>query len=132
MRKAILTLMIVVGALAARAYDYPYLAFETASGEVTTVAVESLALSFSGGNLVATDSEGTHTFALTDLKRMCFTTSSTSVIDTTLAADGEVEVYNIAGVELGRFAGIDDARRSLPSGIYLIKTNRGTQKIAVR
>lgn len=132
MRKAVLTLLIAVTALVARAYDYPYLAFETTGGEVTTVAVESLTLAIADGSLVATDAEGTHTFALTELSKMRFCESPTGVAATGIDFNSEVQVVSIAGIELGSFASIDEARKALPAGVYLMKSNKQTIKIAIR
>lgn len=132
MRKAVLTLLIAVTALAARAYDYPYLAFETTGGEVTTVAVESLSLAIADGSLVATNAEGTHTFALSELSSMRFCVSPTSVAATDIDFNSEVQVVSVSGIEFGRFANIDEARKALPAGVYLMKSNKQTLKIAIR
>ena len=60
MRKVLLTLLMAVGVLVARADGYAYLTFETADGARASVAVESLALSISGTTLTA----GTQTLNL--------------------------------------------------------------------
>ncbi len=118
---------LVAASLAAQAYDYPYLAFQTADGSVKTVSVESLSISFSDGKLVVTNGDGTSTFTLTDLTKMYFSTENTSTgIEKTEGQETEQvsEVYDLQGRKIP----VSDMRH----GIYLIKTKKGTQKVYVK
>lgn len=76
MRKVLLTLLMAVGVLVARADGYAYLTFETADGARASVAVESLALSISGTTLTA----GKLSFNLSKLTKMYFSKDRKSVV----------------------------------------------------
>ena len=63
MKKLLITLVLMMAlATAAQADDYPYLAFQTADGTVKAVSVTSLKLTFEGGQLVATNGDGSYAF----------------------------------------------------------------------
>lgn len=132
MKKLLLTLLIVVASLTARAYDYPYLVFQTTSGAVYSMAVESLTITINGSELVATNSEETQTFALTELSKMFFSESTTGVEEVFNSDSGEVAVYAVTGAYIGNYSNASDAVKALQPGIYLLKTKSNTIKIAVR
>ncbi len=132
MKKFLLTLMIVVAAMTARATDFPYLVFQTTDGTTYTMAVESLTLNISDGQLIAANNETTHTFALTSLSKMYFSETTVGVDENTIAENEEVEVYAVTGVLLGRYTNVRTAVQSLKGGVYVLKTQSGTQKIAVK
>jgi hypothetical protein len=123
MRKVLLTLLMAVGGLVARADGYAYLTFETADGARASVAVESLALSISGTTLTA----GTQTFNMSNLTKMYFsnadeTTGIEEVTDATL--DEAAEIYDLQGRTV--------SREQMKKGAYIIKTKQKTYKIVVR
>ena len=55
MRKYILLCVLALGALIGRAddYPYPYLAFQTTDGSVSTISTAGLTLSYADGTLTA-------------------------------------------------------------------------------
>ncbi len=123
MRKVLLTLLMAVGVLVARADGYAYLTFETADGARASVAVESLALSISGTTLTA----GTQSFNLSNLTKMYFsnadeTTGIEEVTDATL--DEAAEIYDLRGRTV--------SREQMKNGAYIVKTKQKTYKIVVR
>lgn len=123
MRKVLLTLLMAVGVLVARADGYAYLTFETADGARASVAVESLALSISGTTLTA----GTQSFNLSNLTKMYFsnadeTTGIEEVTDATL--DEAAEIYDLQGRTV--------LREQMKKGAYIVKTKQKTYKIVVR
>ncbi|MCR4994680.1 MAG: T9SS type A sorting domain-containing protein [Bacteroidales bacterium] len=127
MRKAILTILTAASALTAQAYDYPYLAFQTSDGTTTTVSVESLKLTISDGQLVATNGDGSTTFTLTELSQMYFTAEATDAIkevDSKTLDDAEISIYDLQG----RLVPASQLKR----GIYVVKTSTGTRKISVK
>lgn len=104
---------------------YPYLTFELTDGTKASVAISSdMSLTFSGMTLTI----GQEAFELTNLSKMYFTTSdqTTTGIANTLSLDGdEVEaIYDLQGHQVNR--------SEMHSGIYIIKTKRGTSKISVK
>ena len=123
MRKVLLTLLMAVGVLVARADGYAYLTFETADGARASVAVESLALSISGTTLTA----GTQSFNLSNLTKMYFsnadeTTGIEEVTDATL--DEAAEIYDLQGRTV--------SREQMKKGACIVKTKQKTYKIVVR
>ena len=133
MKRVFLFLLTVVVTLTAQAYDYPYLVFQTTDGTVTAVAVESLSITISDGNLVVTNGDGTKTFSLSTLSKMYFSTDGTTDIDSAQTSDTtEVEVVAASGVSLGTFASLDEARKALKQGVYVVKLKEKTFKISVK
>lgn len=126
MKKILLSLIALMGSLAMLAdTTYPYLTFELTDGTKASVAISSdMSLTFSGMTLTI----GQEAFELTNLSKMYFTTSdqTTTGIANTLSLDGdEVEaIYDLQGRQVNR--------SEMHSGIYIIKTKRGTSKINVR
>ena len=56
-KKILLILLLVIPAGVAMADDYPYFAFQTSNGETKTLSVTGLKITFSNGNIVATNEE---------------------------------------------------------------------------
>ena len=135
MKKSVFILMALAGSLAAQADDFPYLTIQATDGTEQSVAVESLKLTFSNGQLVATNSDGTQTFALSSLSKMYFSTTQTAGISTTISStptEGSVEVYSLSGMFMGQFESMTKAKESLRPGVYVMKTKTRTLKITVK
>lgn len=133
MKKLLITLLFVSGALATMAYDFPYLVFQNSDFTETAVSVESLTLSISGDQIIATNNDGTQYFSLSNLNKMEFSTTTTEAPETDAEEnDPHVEIYNLTGVHIGGFDSIDIATSSLQRGIYIVKGTSETYKIAVR
>jgi len=134
MKKLFATILMMVGILQAKAYEYPYLVFLNNEGTATTLSVESLSITVSDGKLVATNVNGSQTFSLSDLSKMFFskTTDLTGINEMGTAYEEEVEVYTTGGVALGKFNNISAANASLKKGIYVIKNSQKTYIIAVK
>lgn len=131
MKKIALLALALVSQIAAYAYEYPYLVFLTHDGSMTSVDVDGLDITVSDGKLIATDSLSSTSFELGQLSKMYFSTSTTGIskID---KAEGEVEVYSVQGVSLGKYNGISEAKSNLKPGIYVIKDKVKTIKLSVR
>ena len=126
MKKIILFLTMLVGAMAAQAGEYAYLTFETTDGSKVSVSVASdVTLTISGTTLTA----GTQSFTLANLSKMYFTTSdetSTTGISKVMKTDLDeaTEIYDLQGHKVTK----DLMRR----GVYVIKTKQGTFKLNVK
>lgn len=123
--------------LAAHAESYPYLTFQKADGSLLSVGVESLEMTFQDGNLVYTNSAGTGTLTLADLATMYFSSTDATTAITSLTADssdgkGKVEAFSLQGMSYGTFANLQAMKENVPTGMYIVKTNGKTQKIAVK
>lgn len=132
MKRLLLTLFIVVTSLMARADEYPYMIFQTTDGTIHAMAVESLNMEINNGQLVATNNEETQTFTLTDLSRMFFCTYSTGIEEVFSDDAGEVTVFTVMGVFVGKYPNANEAVNALNGGVYLLKTKYNTIKIAVQ
>lgn len=129
MKKVLLVLLMMTGMLTAHADSYTYLTFEKSDGTLTSVALSSLSITISGTTLTA----GDQTFALTDLTKMYFTTADVTAIDeVNTAVNGEVEVFSMNGVAMGKYTTVQEAMSSLRTGVYIVKNNGKTVKVAVK
>lgn len=134
MKKLILLLTATVLTMSAHAYDYPYLTFQNSDGTQTSVSVESLSITVNDGNLVCTNSDGTTNISIAELSKMFFSTDGTptGISAVSTKTSGDVEIYTLTGISLGKFQSLSQAKDNLNSGIYLIKSDTGTSKIAIR
>lgn len=123
MKKVLLSLSMLAGALSAMAEDYPYLTFETANGTKTSISTASLTINIQDGKLMA----GSMELTLSDLSKMYFSTSdeTTGIEEVNIATlDDTADIYDLQGRKVSR----DQMRR----GVYVIKTKNGTRKVNVR
>lgn len=134
MKKLLFTTLITLGTLQAQAYDYPYLVFQNTEGTTTVIAVESLSITISDGQLVATNADGTQSFALTDLSKMYFTQQAdlTGISNAATQEDEVVEVFTTGGIKLGKYLNINEAKSSLKPGLYILKSKQKSFKIVVK
>ena len=123
--------MILCGTMAAQAVDYQYLNIEKTDGTAQSLTAEGLEISYSNGNLIATNGTEQATFALTTLKRMYFsndkTTTAIETVEATAADwnDATTEIYDLSGRRLPQ--GKKPAR-----GLYIFKKGNTTTKKYVK
>ncbi len=129
---AMLTAMAV--SVSAFADDYGYMTFQKTDGKLVSVSAASLSMTFRDGKLTVTNGTESRTFSLSELSKMYFSSDDATDIDNAPAAvnDSRMEVFSVQGVSLGEFDSVEAARKSLPSGAYIVKTNGRTFKIAVK
>lgn len=126
MKKIVLLLMTLVGALAVQAEDtYTYLTFETTDGAKTSVDVSSLpvTINLDSSTLII----GNQSFVLADLSKMYFSTQSeTTGIEGISSAtiDDDAVIYDLYGRKV--------TKAQMRRGIYVMKTKLGTRKVNVR
>ena len=124
MKKTILILITLVGALTAQAADYNYLTFETTDGAKVSVPVSSLSISISGTTLTA----GSQSFTLSNLSKMYFsiTGESTTGIEEITRADIDeaTDIFNLQGHKV--------TKEQMKRGVYIVKTKNRTYKIVVK
>ena len=114
--------------------DYIYLTLRTANGGETPLVVDKLRLTVSNGQLVATNSDGSVTFPLSELRVMYFSNDASGISTdiVSMPNDGAVEVYTTSGVLVGSYASLTEAKATMKRGIYVIKTNDKTFKIVLQ
>lgn len=123
MKKLLLFLTLMIGTLTAHAEDYTYLTFETTDGAKVSVEASSLTITISGTTLTA----GSQSFTLSNLSKMYFSSSDeTTGIETLSVSDWNeiTDIYDLNGRKVSK----DQMQR----GVYVIKTKKGTHKIAVK
>lgn len=129
--KKLILLVLAMGFFASSyAYDYPWLTFQSSDGTETPVSVEGLSMSVSNGSLIATNADGSQTFELSKLSKMFFSSSTTGISQISGDTTQQVEVYTTAGISLGKFSDASQTYSSLRPGLYIIKTDKGTFKMA--
>lgn len=132
MKKFLIPTMALMLAMSASAETYPYLSFQTVDGSVVSLKSSNLNLTIEDGKLVVQNDEGSNKFVLTDLARMFFSQSTeTAITNLNTDVNSTLQVYTTSGVFLGGFDSEHSLRRSVPSGIYVVKTNGKTLKMAV-
>lgn len=132
MKKLFLTLLAVIAVLTMRADGYPYLLFQTTDGTIHAMSVESLTMEISGSQLMVTNSEEAQTFTITDLSRMFFCEDTTGIDEIFSTDSGEVSVFTIMGIYVGKYPDANEALKTLDKGLYILKTKSNTVKIAVQ
>lgn len=136
MKKILLSSAVLLLAAAAKADTYPCLSFQRADGTTVSFGVESLSMTFgdSGKTLVVTSGTESQTLSVADLTRMFFSTESATGISsaTAGAADSTVRAYTATGVYIGQFGSMEAMRGKVQPGVYLVKKNGRTLKIAVK
>lgn len=108
----------------AMADDFHYLTFETTDGAKASVELSSLSMTIDGTTLMA----GSQTFPLSNLSRMYF-----SVSDETSSATDIRQLDNLNSQEILAvydLQGHKIAKEQMKKGVYIVKTQGGTYKIA--
>lgn len=139
----------------ASADGYTWLNLRLADGTEQSLTAEGLKIVYSGGNLVATTSDGqTSTVALSDLSAMYFSNSQSSTgisaattaqsgvsvkngyVYITAGDDAEVSIVNTAGMVISKQTIASGTTQTvsdkLPAGVYIIKVNNTTTKICIK
>ena len=127
MKKNLLILMMLVGALTAQAKDYTYLTFETTDGAKASVDVSSLPVMINLDSSTLT--VGSQSFSLANLSKMYFSTSdetSATGISEVMKADLDeaTEIYDLQGHKV--------SKNQMRRGVFVIKTKQGTFKLNVK
>lgn len=112
------------------AADYQYLVFKSADGTSTSLNAVGLTITFKDGTLVADDGSATATYPLSTLASMSF--SNTSGIAPVSVGDGPVWVFTLTGSCSGQFSSVEQARKHLQPGVYVIKSKDQTRKMTVK
>ncbi len=109
--------------------DYPWLTFRMADGTEMSIASEGLAINYSDGYLQLKSSTVDQSISCQEVKSMKFTTSPAAVDGISDISSSEAEYFDISGKNMGVFATVDDARKALPSGTYIVRSKDKTIKL---
>ena len=124
-------LLLIIGLLMAlnanmRAADYNYLVFTMTDGTTQSIAVTGLQLSFTNGNLAATNGTETLTIPLTNMEKMAFSNDTTTGISFTLdtSTNEGCDYYSLDGRRLNS--------KPTQTGVYIVKAGTKTYKVTVK
>ena len=114
-------------------FTYNYLVFTTQEGTEKSVAVENLKLTFVNGQMVVDNGLETQTYDLSSLSKMFFAENSVDgIVETTIDANEEVDVFTVSGIGMGQFNNVNEAKQSLGRGVYIFKQGSKTNKISIK
>lgn len=114
-------------------YTYNYLVFTTQDGTEKAITVENLKLSFVDGQLVVDNGVESQTYSLTSLSKMFFSENTVDgIVETVINGNEDVDVFTVSGIWMGKFGNVDDAKKSLQRGVYVLKQGKTTSKIAIK
>ena len=114
-------------------YTYNYLVFTTQDGMEKAITVENLKLSFVNGQLVVDNGVESQTYSLTSLSKMFFSENTVDgIVETVINGNEDVDVFTVSGIWMGKFGNVDDAKKSLQRGVYVLKQGKTTSKIAIK
>ena len=133
MKRLLLSITLSLAAIMnVSAGDYDYLIFTQKNNPAQAVTAIGTTITFTDGNMKVVSGGETVTIPLADVSEMYF--SSTSGIDekSLAPADGTITVYTTSGQHVATYQNADDLSSQLKKGIYVIRQNGETRKIAVR
>lgn len=114
-------------------YTYNYLVFTSQDGTEKAITVENLKLSFVDGQLVVDNGVESQTYSLTSLSKMFFSENTVDgIVETVINGNEDVDVFTVSGIWMGKFGNVDDAKKSLQRGVYVLKQGKTTSKIAIK
>ncbi len=115
----------------ASAIDYPWLTFRMADDSEMSVEAENLSINYKDGNLILSSSAVDKTIPASQIKSMRFTATSAAVDGMFDMQSSAGEYYNLSGIKVGKFSSTEQARKTLPSGIYIVKSESKTFKVTL-
>lgn len=132
--KKVLTIIALMLLVVAKGFadDYGYLTVQKQDGTEQSFVATGLKLTFSGGKMIAEQNGSSTTLTLSELSKMFFSKTATSIDRATSAAeDAELNVYTIDGVSKGKVANALDVQ-IMGRGVYIIKQGNKTAKVVVK
>lgn len=126
--------------LTASAQSYSYLTFRQANGSEKSISTSGLKLTFADGNLVATNGTETVTYALSDMAKMYFSTTTTAISQaetgnvSAAIVNGTLQVNAPAGTRVSVYAidGREMPHEGLTSGAYVVKVGNKVLKLMAK
>ncbi len=113
------------------AADFPWLTFKLVDNTEMSVESEELSMTYQDGFLNLSSSKVDKSIPVSQIKSMMFTSTPTGVSDIKTADSQEGDYYNLSGIKVGRFLTVEEAKKSLPSGIYIVKSDSKTFKVTL-
>lgn len=111
------------------AAEYQWLTFRLADNSELSVAAENLEIVYGARELHLKSATVDQTIAVDGIKSMRFTATPAAIDAPQSPAQSPADYYTPAGVKAGSFSSVEEARRSLPSGVYIVKKGDRTVKL---
>ena len=111
------------------ASDFPWLTFTMNDHTQISVASDNLTMNYVDNNLVLKSTTVDQTIPVAQISSMEFTSSPSGIKDLLAGEGSQSEFYNLSGVKVGKFSSLEEARESLPSGVYILKNDKTTYKV---
>lgn len=106
--------------------DYSSMEFKYSDGTTKVLTAPGLTITVEGANLKVTNSDGqTLSIPSASLASMQFVNGDASGVSEITADNSPVKVYNVNGIYVGEFDSFNDAKASLPQGVYVIRNAEG-------
>lgn len=134
-KRLLLTILLAASLLKVSATDFTYFIVETASaGGNYTFTASGLTMDFSSdaGYVTVVQGDQSQKIALTDLTKMYFSNDPAGIEDIKTDNGSTIKAYTTAGVSLGEFDSVESLKASLKKGVYVVKTQKQTLKLAVK
>ena len=132
MKKVLVLLTAMTVGQQLSADDFTYLTVEANDGTTTTMTANGLTLTFSDGQLYATNGTESWSLPLSGLSKMYFSNTDAISLPLSEIGEGEVDIYSTSGISMGKYQSIDEARKHLKKGVYVVKDGSRTLKITIR
>lgn len=136
MKRFFLTLSLMIAvALTANAGNLDYLTVQKSDGTMVSFRSSGLTITFSGGNMIVTQSGTPTTLPLSALSKMFFSDNDVSGIKAATQARTSVEageVFDLQGRRVATQMRLTDMQGKLPKGIYVVKNGDATVKVTVK
>ncbi|MBD5306450.1 MAG: hypothetical protein HDS14_02335 [Bacteroides sp.] len=110
------------------ALDFQWFSFKLKDASEITVAADGLVMNYSDGNLLLTSGSVNKSLPVAEIASMRFVEAS-GVEGVTVSLYESATYYTLGGAEVGVFASADDAKRALPSGVYIAKSVSSSFKV---
>lgn len=127
-KKTLLTASFAIPMMAMGA-DYPWLTFKMADGNEMSVASEGLTINYIDGYLQLKSTTVDQSILCEEVKSMKFSATPVSVDGISDILSSEAEYFDLSGKNMGIFTTVDDARKDLPSGTYIVRSKDKTIKL---
>lgn len=133
MKKLMTLAALCLSALAAQADgSYAYLTFTNNNKVEQSFPADGLTITFADGRALVSQGGTQVSLALTDLQKMYFTAEPAGVSEVKADGSGALTVVSLSGQQLGTFANRADMLAGLKKGVYVVKNEGKTYKIAVK
>lgn len=115
--------------LMAAASDFPWLTFRMNDDTEISVSSENLDMNYKEGILHLSSANVNQSIPVDKIKSMRFTSHSAGINDIEASDSENSEYYNLSGIMVGKFKTAEDAKKTLPSGVYIVRNSTKTYKV---